>query len=116
METDKILDAALKTVGLPVSRAFYKTTDRKPAPPAYLTYQLVFSGGELYADDENEATESTWGIELFSKSNYAATIQNVLRALKTAEFYGVTVEAEQYEPDTGYYHISFTAKFLKLEV
>jgi hypothetical protein len=116
MGADKALDAALKTVGIPVSRAFHKVTERKPTPAAYLTYALIFGGGVAHADDNVEATETTWGIDLWSRSNYADTIQAVIHALKAAEFYGVTVEAEQYERDTGYYHISFEAKYLTMEV
>jgi hypothetical protein len=116
MEAAKALDVALKAIGIPVSRAYHKMDDKKPAPAAYLTYQLIHERGELHADDDNEAAQSTWGIELYSKSNYASTIQAVKAALKAADFYGVTVDAEQYEQDTGYYHISFEANFLTLEV
>ena len=113
MEAANILDAALKTVGIPVSRAWRKETDKKPT--AYIVYQLVYSAGELFADDEDNAEGSTWRIDLFSRENYTATIQKVIRALKNADFIGVSVEAEQYEHDTGYYHISFGAKLLIME-
>jgi hypothetical protein len=116
MEADNAINEALKTVGLPVSRAFRKIAEGKTAPKAYLTYQLTLGAGTAYADDDNEATETTWRVDLFSKENYAATIPSVIQTLKAAAFYGVLVEAEQYEQDTGYYHVSFEAKYLIMEV
>jgi len=115
MEADKILDAALKALGVPVARAFWKVTEKKPAPRTYFTYQLILAAGTLHADDDNEATESTWAIDLYSKDDYTALVKAAVQALKAADFYGVTVEAEQYERDTEYYHISFEAKYLTME-
>jgi hypothetical protein len=115
MEADKTLDGALKTLDIPVSRAFRKVGEGKAAPRVYLTYQLIYGAGTAFADDDTEATESTWRVDLYSKDNYAATIPQIVRTLKAAEFYGVTVEAEQYEADTGYYHTSFEAKYFNME-
>jgi hypothetical protein len=111
MRAGKAIDTALKTLGLPVSRAFRKV-NAQTAPRAYITYQLIIGLGAEYADDEELMTETTWRIDLFSKDNYTALLPEIVRALKAADFYGVLTEAEQYEQDTGYYHISFEAKFL----
>jgi hypothetical protein len=115
MEADQILDAALKTTGLPVSRAFRKIESKKPAPRKYITYQIIYRAGELFADDTDEAMESVWRIDLFSKDNYAALVPRITAILKSAEFYGLTVEAETYEDDTGYYHVSFDARYIEKE-
>jgi hypothetical protein len=112
MEADKALNEALKALELPVSRAYHKIGKGQGAPRAYITYQLIFGTGTAYADDDNAATETTWRIDLFSKDNYDALISELICELKAADFYGVTAEAEQYEQDTGYYHMSFEAKFL----
>jgi hypothetical protein len=113
MKAVEVLNKALKELELPVARIFYKEQAGKPKPDVYLTYQLILGAGELYADDDNEATESTWRVDLYSRGNYEAKIREVTRVLKESDFYAVTLEAEQFEQDTGYYHISFNAKYLE---
>ena len=115
MGADNIIQTALDTVGVPVARAHLRTAKGAAKPKAYLTYRLIYSAGALHADDDSEVDESTWRVSLFSREDYTETIRAVVRALKAADFYGVTVEAEQYEDDTGYYHISIGAKYLIME-
>jgi len=116
LNANSVLDAALKNIGLPVSRIFRDTTDSgKPAPDVYLTYQLIFGENSLLADDGDEGMQSVWRVYLYSRINYMDIVKKVVRALKKAGFYGVTLEAEQYERDTGYYHISFSARYLEAE-
>lgn len=111
MEADKALDAALKALGYPVARAYYKG---KPVS-TYFTYQIIAGTPTAYADDDNTATESTWRVDLYSKRNYTALLSKVIRALKNADFYGVSIEAEIFEADTGFYHVPIEAKYLTME-
>ena len=111
MEAAKALDGALKALGFPVARIIYKG---KPAS-TYFTYQLIVDAPRAFADDDNTATESTWRVDLYTKASYTTLLPRVIAALKAADFYGVTVEAELYETDTGYYHAPIEAKYLKTE-
>lgn len=111
MEAAKALDAALKAFGHPVARLYYKG---KPVS-TYFTYQIIAGTPTAYADDDNTATESTWRVDLYTKGSYAALLPKVIRALKSADFYGVSVEAEMYEQETGYYHVPIEAKYLMEE-
>lgn len=111
MEADKALNAALKALGHPVARAYYKG---KPVS-TYFTYQLIAGTPTAFADDDYTAMESTWRVDLYTKRNYTALLPKVIRALKGADFYGVSIEAEMYEQETGYYHVPIEAKYLTME-
>lgn len=110
MEADKILDAALKSLRFPVARLYYRGK-----ASTYFTYQLILGAPTGYADDDNTATESTWRVDLYSQKNYAALLKKAIQTLKDAGFYGITVEAELYETETGYYHVPIEIKYLTEE-
>lgn len=84
---------------------------------AYITYQLVLMQDRDAADDEMHGTEYTYRVDIYSKQDYIALLRRTVRALKAAEFYGIVVDPEVYESDTGFYHVPIEAKFYeKLEV
>ena len=41
-------------------------------------------------------------------------IRKVKSALKEAGFFDISIEAEIYENDTGYYHVPFEARYLEV--
>lgn len=110
MEAAKILDKALKALRHPVARLFYKGK-----ASTYFTFQFILGTPTAFADDDNTATESTWRVDLYTKCDYTDLLPKVIDALKAAGFYGVTVDTEQYEQDTGFYHVSIEIKFLTEE-
>ena len=114
MGADTKLKAALETLH-PVARTHYKVKKGSNAPRTYFTFQLILGAEALHADDESGAGVSTWRIDLASRDNYAELIPKVVKALKDAQFYGITIEAEQYDPETDYYRISLNAKYFIME-
>lgn len=83
----------------------------------FITYQLVLSNDTAAADDEMQATEYTYRVDLYSKRDYIALLRRIKRALLAAGFYGITIDPEVYESDTRYYHVPITVKFMeKMEV
>ena len=68
----------------------------------YITYQLVSSEDMAAADDETHGTEYTYRVDIYSKRDYIALLRRVKQALKAAGFYGLVIDPEVYEQDTGY--------------
>lgn len=110
MEAANILNRALKSLRFPVARIFYKGN-----APTYFTFQLIAGVGTAFADDDNTATESTWRVDLYTKRDYTTLLPKVIKTLKDAGFYGVTVDAEIYEEDTKLYHVPIETKYLMEE-
>ena len=46
--------------------------------------------------------------------DYFALLQRLKTALKAAGFYGITINAEVYEQDTGYYHVPVEIKYMEV--
>ena len=109
MKVDSLLKATLETFGVPVSRLFYSGRAK-----TFFTYQLVVGKDGNYSDDENETTEYTYRIDLYSKEDYVSLLQRLKAALKAAGFYGITFDPEVYEQDTGYFHIPVEIKFMEV--
>ena len=53
-------------------------------------------------------------IHIYSKTDYFAILQQMKAALKAADFYGWTIDAETFEQDTGYYHITVQIKYMEV--
>lgn len=107
------LYAALDALGYPVARIYLDKEKYKRkgiALDTYLTYSLIVELPKHHADDDNGASESTWRIDLFTKTAYETLVKRIKTALKGADFYGISVEAETYETGTGYYHVSIECK------
>lgn len=83
----------------------------------YMTYQLVLARDAAFADDETQGTEYVYRVDIYSKTDYITLLRDTKEAMKAAGFYGIVVDPEVYESDTGYYHIPIEAKFFeKMEV
>jgi len=92
----------LETIGLPVSRVFRKKTEGDA--DEYITFMRISLRNVEFEDDEETAHEYLYRADVFSRGNYTAIVKNTVQALKSADFYGISVAAEIYENDTGYYH------------
>lgn len=108
MEAEELLTTTLEGLGYPVERLYYAGR-----ADTYFVYQCVIAAGMAFCDDDNEAEEKTFRIDIFTRCNYSIILRRAKRALKTAGFYGITVEAELYERDTRFYHVPITAKYLE---
>lgn len=83
----------------------------------YITYQLVLWQDRDAADDEPQGTEYTYRIDIYSKKDYISLLRQTKRGLQAAGFYGIVVDPEVYESDTGFFHVPMEAKYYeKLEV
>lgn len=83
----------------------------------FMTYQLVIANDVFPADDETQGTEYTYRVDIYSKRDYISLLHQTKQALKAAGFYGIVIDPEFYEKDTGFFHVPIEAKFCeKLEV
>ena len=108
MNVDSVLKALLESLGHPAARLYYAGKAE-----TYYTFQLIFSGDDAFRDDAATATTYTYRIDLFSRSDYIDLLEKTRAALKMAGWHAVEVSAEQYEDDTGYYHVSIDAEIMK---
>jgi hypothetical protein len=108
MSAEEAIKAALGGLGLPVERLIYKGKAQ-----TFITYQFVMLSDVAFCDDENEAVESIYRVDIFSRSDYTALLQTTKQALKLAGFYGIEVEAELYESDSGFFHVPITVRYLE---
>ena len=97
---DSLLKAELEKLGVPVERLKY---GGKAA--CFIVYQLVVGRDTFFSDDEEGAQEFTYQVHVYSKTDYIDILQRLKTALKAAGFYAITIDAETYEQDTGYYHV-----------
>ena len=109
MNVDSTLKALLDKLGVPVARLKYNGR-----AACFITYQLVVGRDTLFSDDEEGAQEYTYQINIYSKTDYFALLQRLKTALKAAGFYGITINAEVYEQDTGYYHVPVEIKYMEV--
>ena len=109
MNVDGTLKALLDKLGVPVARLKYNGR-----AACFITYQLVVGRDTLFSDDEEGAQEYTYQINIYSKTDYFALLQRLKTALKAAGFYGITINAEVYEQDTGYYHVPVEIKYMEV--
>lgn len=77
----------------------------------YITYQLVLSQDRDAADDDMQGTEYTYRVDIYSKRDYMALLRRTKRALLAAGFYGIVIDPEVYESDTGFYHVPIETKY-----
>ena len=105
---DEKLNSALKGLGHPVSRLYYTG---KAA--TFFVFQRILSKPDGYADDDNTVTAHTYRVDLYSKSDFIALLNQTVSALKNTGFTVDSIDAEIYESDTGYYHVPLTINFLE---
>jgi hypothetical protein len=106
---DSVLKTTLEAQGVPVERLRYKGK-----ADTFITFQIIYGRDTCFADDDSEGTEYTYRIDIFSKQDYIALLRNTTRALKEAGFYGITVDPEVFESETGYYHIPVEIKYMEV--
>ena len=95
---DRLLKSTLDALCPNVARLFFRGK-----AGTYITYQLVSSEDMAAADDETHGTEYTYRVDIYSKRDYIALLRRVKQALKAAGFYGLVIDPEVYERDTGFY-------------
>lgn len=103
---DCLLKSTLDALCPNVARLFFRGK-----AGTYITYQLVSSEDMAAADDETHGTEYTYRVDIYSKRDYIALLRRVKQALKAAGFYGLVIDPEVYEQDTGFYHVPIETKY-----
>lgn len=74
----------------------------------YVTYQLIAQSTTLYAEGTEAETSVLYAVDYYTKTApFEAKLLEIKRLLQTAGW-TCTVNAEDYEPDTGLYHIPMT--------
>lgn len=106
---DSLLKAELDKLGVPVERLKYGGR-----AACFIVYQLVVGRGTFFSDDEEGAQEFTYQVHVYSKRDYLDLLQRLVAGLKAVGFYGITIDAESYEQDTGYYHIPVEIKYMEV--
>lgn len=94
------LQAIMEPLDIPVETGIFTN----PAPPQYVVIVPLIDTFELDADDMPLAEIQEARLSIFSKENYIALKNRIVRAVLAA---GMTVTQRQfieYETDTGYYH------------
>lgn len=97
----------LKTVCPNVSRGFSPSK-----ADTYINVQLIHSAPLQQKNDSFDEMYTRYRIHLFSKKDYTEKKNEILRLLKD-KVSGLGVEAELYEPDTGYFHVPIYCKIIE---
>ncbi len=109
MNVDKLLKQTLEALGVPVARLKY---DGKAK--TFITYQLVVGRDTHFTDDDSEAEEFTYRVDIYSQSDYIALMRRTKTALKAAGFFGIVFDPEVFENKTGYFHIPVEIKYMEV--
>lgn len=109
MNVDSLLKKTIEKLGVPVERLKFRGR-----ADCYITYQLEAGRDTFFSDDEEGAEEYTYQVHLYSKGNYISLLRSLKAALKAADFYGIEIEAEIFEQDTGFYHVPVTIKYMEV--
>ena len=107
---DGLVFKTFNSLGVPVQRIFF---DGKA--DTFIVFMLLGDDEPNHADDEAVSLEHQYRASIFSKDNYTELLASARKALKAAGFYGFTVNAEMYESDTKYYHVSFDFNYLEVD-
>ena len=75
----------------------------------YVTYQLIAQSTTLYAEGTEAETSVLYAVDYYTKTVPYAEKLLEIKLLLQAAGWACTVNAEDYEPDTGLYHIPMTA-------
>lgn len=85
-----------------------KRPDYKGDAPQYITYHLYGQTGTIYAESTEAETGTEFMISIWSKTDYTELLHDVKWALLNAHW-RVTVEAEYFDSDSGYYRVILDA-------
>ena len=95
---------ALAALKLPVMHPPYNGETNE-----YITYQLITQSTTLYAEGTEAEPSVLYAVDYYTKTvPFEAKLLEIKRLLQAAGW-TCTVNAEDYEPDTGLYHIPMTA-------
>ena len=95
---------ALAALKLPVTHPPYNGETNE-----YITYQLITQSTTLYAEGNEAETSVLYAVDYYTKTVPFETKLLEIKRLLQAAGWTCTVNAEDYEPDTGLYHIPMTA-------
>ncbi|ESU71108.1 hypothetical protein T260_15120 [Geobacillus thermopakistaniensis] len=98
MSLNKLIIDTLKPIGVPVAFQTYSGT-----ATTYITFFEYNQFSALNADDEEQQTAHFIQVDVWSKGDYTAIVQQV-KDLMTAAGFRRTFETELYEPDTKIFH------------
>ena len=104
------LKEVLESTGLPVERGVY-TGKKKPA--AYYTFLRLMKGTAVSADDTESGSRELYRVTLFHKGDFEEQLAKTLEVLIAAGAYINSVDAENYETETGYWSAPITIEILK---
>ena len=109
-KVDTLLRRILTTHFFVVARLY-----TKEKPSVYCTYQMLNVASKNYADDGAQGDEYYYRIDIYSKKDYLTLAENLIKDLKSKDFYGIEITGETYESELGYYHISIELYFFDYE-
>lgn len=69
--------------------------------PAFVVFALLSQRGDFYSDDEEEATESVYTVDLFVNGEFAALLKEVKHRLKRTGFTIMGTGPEIWERGAG---------------
>jgi hypothetical protein len=98
MSINKIIIDALIPLGVPVRFQTYEGNDT-----TYITFFSLNERGSLFVDDEENETDHSIQVDIWSNSDYTELVQNVKILLKENGFIR-TSEVDLYEKDLKIYH------------
>lgn len=105
MNINPLIEAAFadfKVSGNRIPIAFMSYTGKAET---YLTYYTWFCKPDNFYDDENHAEIAYGTINIFSKGNFKGILKKVKSKLKESGFTWTDNGPEDFERDTGYYHV-----------
>lgn len=104
------LKKTLEKAGIPVQRGVYNGRDK---PPAYCTFLRMLSTKVINADDEGKESRELYRVTLFQKGDYEEQLNKIISVLRDEGIYINSIDAENYEQDTGYWMAPITIEILK---
>lgn len=100
----------LESAGLPAQRGVYTGRCK---PKAYYTFLRLNGGAAVRADDKESSGRELYRVTLFHKGDFEAQLAKTLEVLQAAGAYINSVDAENYETETGYWLVPITIEILK---
>jgi len=105
---DSLVKSTLELADVPVSRIKYSGSET-----TYIVYQRILGQEAAHADDDNTAYEHYYRASIYTKSSYFDLLAKVMKSLKAAGFYSISVNAEIYENNTGFHHVSIDFNYME---
>jgi len=107
---DRVIKETLEKVVPPanVARIYYKGKS-----DTFITFQLVLGARSIFYDDVCEGKEYIYRADIYSKTDYTALIEKTVAELEALECYEITIDPEDFENATGYYHVPITFKIME---